>query len=170
MSTEALDLLDSKMTDAEWERNRQRAKFLRDCKTKGFKRLASLGRFKGGIDLAKAKAVQDHTPIEFATEAARMVNEGMTITAACEKFGRNPGDLKYYCEKFGIKYRSIKAKRQWDYDATYIKIRRMVNEKGYRLKDAANRLDASPKVLKDILKSKGRTYNAKSIKIERAKK
>ena len=166
----ANQLLDSKITDAEFDKAVERHKLLHDCKTKGFSRLKALGRLEGGIDIPVKKAVREHTTLEFATEAARMVNDGMTMTAACDLFGRNHGDLKYYCDKFGIEYKSKFAKRQWDYDATYKRILHYINRQGYRLKDAAKKIDCTPKLVMDILKSKGRTYNAQAIRIERIKK
>ena len=47
--------------------------------------------------------------------------------------------------------------------------KRLINEKGYRLKDVAKKLDTSPKLITNIIKSKGRRYNAKKIKVERIK-
>lgn len=101
-------MLDAQITDAEWNRQRIQAKFMHDCGTKGFKRLKQLGRFHGGIDVKVKSAAPQHTALEFAEGAAAMVNEGMTISRACEKFGRNPGDLRYYCGKFGIELRKIR--------------------------------------------------------------
>jgi hypothetical protein len=166
--TEMLDALDAQWTDAEWERNRQHAKFLYDCKTKGFARLARLGASHGGIALSEKESAPEHTTFEFATEAAALVNDqGWTISKACEKFGRNAGDLRYYCEKFGIELN--RQMRTWDYDATFPKIMQLINRKGYRMKDAAKQLKATPGVLNDILKSKGYKYNATTVKIRKIK-
>ena len=100
--------LDSQITDAEWERNRSRHKLLHDCKTKGFARLAVLGRFKGGISIKKT-AVRNRTHREFAEQAAELVNdEGYSLTKASDLFGRNPGDLRYHCRQFGIELRKIR--------------------------------------------------------------
>ncbi len=167
MSTTALDLLDSQLTSAEFDAYRKRSKFLHDCKTKGFARLKKLGNLAGGIELSKTKSAPQHTPLEFATEAAALVNGGMPITKACEKFGRNSGDLRYYCNKFGIKL--DRANRTWDHDAMFPKIRHLISRQGYRMKDAARKLDATPGVLAGILKTHGYEYDAKTIKIRKIK-
>lgn len=162
-------LMDAQITDAEWEAQRQRNKLLHDCRTKGFARLAMLGQFKGGIKISAKKAARDHTPLEFATIGARLVNdENWTRTKVCKKFGRNVADLRYYCDKFGIDL--DRNKRTWDYDATYRRIYHFINREGFRMKDAASKIGCSPKVILDILKAKGRKYNAKTVKIEKIKK
>ena len=162
-------LMDAQITSKEFDESIARNKFLHECKTRGFKHLQSRGHLKGGIQLAEKKAAPNFSPLEFAQLASKMVNNGMTITAATAEFGRNPGDLKYYCNKFGIEYRATLTKRQWDYDATYKRIYHFINRQGYRLKETAAKLDCSPKLITDILGSKGRKYNAKTIKIEKVK-
>lgn len=164
-------LMDAQITDAEWEAQRKRNKLLHDCKTKGFDRLKKLGQFSGGIELSKNRSAAQHLPIEFATLGAKMVNEdGRTIKSVCDEFGREHADLRYYCNKFGIELEAKRSKRRsWDYDATYTKIRRMVNEHGYRLSDVGKKLDASPALLMKIIKTKGRIYDAKKIKIRKQK-
>jgi len=158
-------LMDAQITDKEFDEQIAKNKLLHDCKTKGFKDLEAMGLIR---QVAK-KAAPNYSPLEFAQLASKMVNNGMSVTAACAEFGRNAGDLRHYCNKFGIEYKSRFTKRQWDYDKTYVKIRRLINEKGYRLKDAARKLDAAPALLVRIIKTKGRKYNAATVKIERIK-
>ena len=158
-------LMDAQITDKEFDEQIAKNKLLHDCKTKGFKDLESMGL----IRQVTKKAAPNFSPLEFAQLASKMVNNGMSITAASAEFGRNAGDLRHYCNKFGIEYKSRFTKRQWDYDKTYVKIRRLINEQGYRLKDAARKLDAAPALLMRIIKIKGRKYNAATIKIERIK-
>ena len=166
--TEALDLVDGLMPFKEWDRERKRAKLLHDCKTKGFARLARLGASHGGIEISEKESAPEHTTLEFATEAAALVNDqGYSISRACERFGRNAVDLRYYCNKFGIELH--RKMRTWDYDATFPKIMRLINRQGYRMKDAAKKLKATPGVLNNILKSKGYKYNAKTVKIRKIK-
>ena len=157
--------MDAQITSKEFDDAIARNKLLHDCKTKGFKELESLGLIKQ----VEKKAAPNYSPLEFAQLASKMVNNGMTITAATAEFGRNPGDLKYYCNKFGLEYKATLSKRQWDYDATYKRIYHFINRKGYRVKDVAKKLECSSKLIMDIIGSKGRRYNAKTIKIERVK-
>ena len=161
--------LDSQITDAEWEANRSRNKLLHDCKTKGFARLSRLGAFHGGIEISEKESAPEHTTLEFAKEAASLVNDqGWSIVRACEKFGRNPGDLRYYCDKFGVGL--DRKMRTWDHEAMFPKIRHLISRQGYRMKDAARELDATPGVLAGILKTHGYEYDAKTIKIRKIKK
>jgi len=162
-------LMDAQLTSAEFDAAIARNKLLYDCKKKGFKHLESIGHHCGGINQAKNKSKPNCSPLEFAKLATRLIQDGMSLKEATERFGRNAGDLKYYCRKFGIEYKPKFKKKQWDYEKTYLKIRILINEKGYRLKDVAKKLDTSPKLITNIIKSKGRRYNAKKIKVERIK-
>ena len=163
-------ILDAQITDAEFKRGIERNKILHDCKTKGFKNLQSMGHLSGGIRLSKMEpAAPEHTPLEFAQKGSQMVQEGKSISQAAAAFGRNAGDLKYYCNKFGIHYESKFKKKQWDYDATYRRIRRFMNERGYNIKDTALKIKGSTPLVTNILASKGRFYNVKTKKIERIK-
>ncbi len=146
------------------------SKLLRDCKRYGFKRLESAGHLKGGIKLSKDKAAPDHTPLEFAQRASKMVNDGMRISDAANEFSRNPSDLHYYCNKFGITLNSKFKRKEWDHVATYRRIRRFLNERGYNIKDTAAKIKCSPKLITNIIAAQGRFYNVKTKKIERIKK
>jgi hypothetical protein len=162
-------ILDSHITSAQFDAAVAHNRFLHDCKTKGFKRLQAIGRFGGGIELKEKTTAPEHTPLEFAQQAADMVNNhGASITKACEKFGRNPGDLRYYCNKFGVKLN--RKMRTWDYDATFPIILKLINSQGCRMKDASRKLECSPKLMLDILASKGYKYDAKTVKIRKIKK
>lgn len=163
-------LMDAQITDAEFDEAIARNKFLHECKTKGFKRLQSMGFLSGGIKLSESKPAPQHDPIDFARDGAERVNNGETIRSVCAEYGRNAGDLRYFCSKFGIQIKPTRAKRTWDYDKTYLKIRRMINGKGYRLKDVARKLECSTRLVVTVIESKGCKYNAKEIKIERIKK
>lgn len=143
------------------------SKFLRECKTKGFKLLESRGHLKGGIKQSVDKAAPEHTPLEFAQRASNMVNEGMRISEAANKFGRSPGDLRYYCDKFGITLESKFKRKEWDHDATYRRIRRFLNERGYNIKNTAAKIKCSPKLITNIIAAQGRFYNVKTKKIEK---
>ena len=146
------------------------SKLLRDCKRYGFKRLESAGHLKGGIKLSKDKAAPKHTPLEFAQRASKMVNDGMRISEAANEFGRSPSDLRYYCNKFGITLNWKFKRKEWDHVATYRRIRRFLNERGYNIKDTAAKIKCSPKLIKTIIAAQGRFYNVKNKKIERIKK
>ena len=146
------------------------SKLLRDCKRYGFKELESRGHLDGGIKLSKDKAAPKHTPIEFARLASKMVNDGMRISEATGKFGRNPGDLRYYCLKFDIPLESKFKRKEWDHVATYRRIRRFLNERGYNIKGTAAKIKCSPKLITSIIAAKGRFYNIKTKKIERITK
>lgn len=166
----ANQILDAQITDAAFKRGIERNKILHDCKTKGFKNLQSMGHLSGGIRLSKMKpAAPEHTPFEFAQKGSQMVREGKSISQAAAAFGRNAGDLKYYCNKFGIHYESKFKKKQWDYDATYRRIRRLMNQQGYNIKATSLKIKGSTKLVTNIIASKGRFYNVKTKKIERIK-
>ena len=146
------------------------SKFLRECKTKGFKFLESKGHFKGGITQSVDLAAPEHTPLEFAQRASKMVNDGMRISEATAVFGRSPGDLRYYCDKFDIQFESKFKRKEWDYNATYKRISRYMNTVGLNIKQTSIKLGCSPKLVTNILASKGRFYNIKTNKIERITK
>lgn len=148
--------------------------FLRDCKTKGFKRLQSMGRFRGGIQLCESKPTQERTSdfdaLDFAQKAAQMVRDGSSITSAAAKFGRRAGELRYYCDKFKIECISQFGKGKVDYDETYKKLLYHVNRMGQNMSKTSRILNCTPQMISTILNSKGRKYNAKTKKIERITK
>ena len=146
------------------------SKFLRECKTKGFKLLESRGHLKGGIKQSVDKAAPKHTPLEFAQLASKMVNDGMRISEAANEFGRSPSDLRYYCNKFGITLNCKFKRKEWDHVATYRRIRRFLNERGYNIKNTAAKIKCSPKLITTIIAAQGRFYNVKTKKIEKIKK
>ena len=146
------------------------SKFLRECKTKGFKLLESRGHLKGGIKQSVQKSAPKHTPLEFAQLASKMVNDGMRISKATAAFGRSPGDLRYYCDKFDIQCDPKFKRKEWDYNATYKRIQRHMNVRGLNIKQTSIKIGCSPKLITNILASKGRFYNIKTKKIERITK
>ena len=160
--------MDAQITDEEWEAQRKRNKLLHDCKTKGFARLNELGHLNGGIKIKKDKAAPNYSPLEFAQLASKMVNEGMSLTKACSQFGRESGDLRHYCKKFGIQLN--RKQREWDYAATFPKLQRLVNRQGYRLKTAARKLNGSPALMMRVIESHGYKYDSKTVKIRKVKK
>ena len=162
--------MDSQITSKEFDEAIARNKFLHECKRKGFKQLQSLGHLSGGIKLSESKPAPAHDPIDFAKDGAERVNNGESIKTVCSEYGRNAGDLRYYCGKFGIYIKPTRARRTWDYDKTYVKVRRLINGQGYRLKDVARKLGCSTRLVVTVIESKGCKYNAKEIKIERIKK
>ena len=167
MSKSALDLLDAQTTDAEWERNRKHAKLLHDCKTKGFDRLKTSGL----ITFPETKKAVTVSPEVFAKEASDLVkNEGWSLKAACEKYGRNDGDLRYYCRKFDIPLeRKMEKRRTWDYVKVLAQAKRYINQQGFRMSEMAKRLDCSPALITDALKAHGYKYDAKAVKIRKVK-
>ena len=167
MSKAALDILDAQITDAEWERNRKQAKLLHDCKAKGFGRLKASGL----ITFPETNRAVTVSPEVFAKEASDLVkNEGWSLKAACEKYGRNDGDLRYYCRKFDIPLeRKMEKRRTWDYVKVLAQAKRYINEKGFRMSEMAKKLNCSPSLICDVLKTHGYKYDAKAIKIRKVK-
>ena len=163
-------LMDAQITDKQFDAAVARNKLLHDCKTKGFKRLKSLGRFAGGIEVKEPPKTIQMDPFEFASMGAKLVNEGkMSIKSWAEQCGRNAWHLRYYCDKYGIelKRKAIPADER---ERIYVKARQLINRYGNRLNVTAQRCGVSATFLHDIFRSKGRVYNAKTIRIERIKK
>ncbi len=163
-------ILEMHLSSAEFDAAVARNKLLHDCKTKGFKRLQALGWHAGGVDIKEKPKVVRMDPYEFATMGANLVNaRKITIAAWADQCGRNPGDLRYYCNKFGIELvrKTIATDER---EKIYVKARQMINRYGNRLNVAAQRCGVSATFLHDLFKSKGRVYNSKTIKIERIKK
>ena len=169
-ATAVCDLLEAQMTSAEFDAAVRRNKLLHDCKTKGFKRLQTLGPHAGGVGIKPKQKTVRMDAFEFATMGAKLVNSGQSsIQAWADQAGRNPGDLRYYCNKFGIEL-VYKSPPNINRDKVYLKLRQAVNRDGRRLKDAARRAGVSPTFVRTLLKERGRFYNAKTVKIERIKK
>jgi hypothetical protein len=162
--------MDAQITDKEFDESVARNKLLHDCKTKGFKRLQSLGPYAGGVGIKPKPKVVRVEAYEFANMGAKLVNEGkITISAWAEQCGRNPGDLRYYCNKFGIEL-NRKMNTERDHDKIYVKARQMINRDGRRLKYVAERCGCSTTLLTTIFKNRGRVYNPKTVKIEKGNK
>ena len=163
-------LMDAQITDKEFDRGIERNKLLHDCKTKGFKHLQKLGPLDGGVGIKVKPEVIRMNGYDFARVGAKLVNEGnVTITKWAEQCGRNPGDLRYYCDKYGIEL-VRKLNPNIDHEKIYIQARQMINRDGRRMKDAARRCGVSVTFLRNLFESKRRVYNPKTIKVEKAKK
>ncbi len=155
------------MTEEEFDAAVRRNKLLHDCKTKGFRRLQTLGPHAGGIGIKPKKKTIRMDAFEFATMGAKLVNSGQSsIQAWADQAGRNPGDLRYYCNKFGIEL-VYKIPRHIDRDKVYLKLRQAINRDGRRMKDAAKRAGVSPTFVRTLLKERGRVYNPTTVKIEK---
>ena len=157
------------MTEEEFDAAVRRNKLLHDCKVKGFKHLERLGVLAGGVKQKKKPKTVRMDAFEFATMGAKLVNSGQSsIQKWADQAGRNPGDLRYYCNKFGIEL-VYKIPRHIDRDKVYLKLRQAINRDGRRMKDAAKRAGVSPTFVRTLLKERGRFYNATTVKIEKVK-
>jgi len=161
-------IMDAQMTDEEFDAAIARNKLLHDCKTKGFRRLQTLGPHAGGVGIKPKAQIVRVDAFEFANMGAKLVNEGKTtITAWANQCGRNPGDLRYYCDKFGIEL-VRKMNPDIDHDKIYEKARRLINSNGIRMNPTALRCGVSVTFLRTLFHSRGRVYNQKTIKLEKA--
>ena len=168
-ATAVCNLMDAQMTSEEFDAAVARNKLLHDCKTKGFKHLQKLGPLDGGVGLKKKPDVIRMNGYDFARVGAKLINEGQTTKAEwARKCGRNAGDLRYYCDKYGIEL-VRKLNQPIDHEKVYIKARQMINRDGRRMKDTAYRCGVSTTFLRNLFQSKGRAYNATTIKVEKVK-
>jgi hypothetical protein len=161
------DLMEAQMTSAEFDAAIARNKLLHDCETKGFKHLKSMGANFGGITLKKRKSSLGMSGSEFAAMGAKLVNSGKsTITEWAEKCGRNAGDLRYYCDKYGIELaRKRGTYRRCDYETVFPSAKKLINDDGMTLKHAAEALSTSTCRLRYAFKAKGYAYDAKARKV-----
>lgn len=165
-------LLDAQLTDNEFRASVTHNKFLSDCRRLGFPDLVQKGHNCGGITIPpkKVESDPDFNPLEFATQAAALISEkGFSTTGAAARWGKTSTQLRHYCRKFNIELAAT-SRRKWDYDATFKKAQRMINQQGFRMRDAARQIDGSPKLLLDIFAAKGYKYNAKTVRVEKVKK
>ena len=163
-------LMDAQITDKEFNEGIARNKILHDCKTKGFPDLERRGLIRKPAK--KEVKVITLSNEDFATMGAAAVNAGKTsIAAFCRQHGRNNADLRYYCDKFGIDLvRKIKRENKHDHGKIYRAARRLINQQGYRLSNAAKKLKVSPTFIITVLRENKCTYNAKTVKVEKVKK
>lgn len=92
----ALDLLDSKINDAQFDKEIKNSKFLRDCKTKGFNQSIKDGLIQFPKNAHERKGTRKYNfnrgrTREDAKQKVEQVNklrsEGMLVCDACKQIG-----------------------------------------------------------------------------------
>lgn len=160
-------LMESQISSQEFDDAVAKNKLLHDCKQKGFSKLLSLGHQSGGISKMKRKRVVLLSDIEFATMGAAEVNAGKTsIGGFAKAHGRNPSDLRYYCEKFGIDLVRKKKRDTLDHDKLYAKARQLINVDGLKLATAVKKCGCSVTLMRKIFTARKRVYNKRTNKLE----
>jgi hypothetical protein len=122
------------------------------------------------ITVSDPSAKKNFDSETFAKKGAHLVNKrGYSRNRAAEKLGRHAADLTHHCRKWGIELRTFKSRRIWDYAEVLKTSLDLINVQGYRLKDAAKQIGATPPVLINVFKKRGYKYDAKTIKIRKVK-
>jgi len=92
----ALDLLDSKITDAQFDKEIKNSKFLRDCKSKGFNECIKDGLIKFPENAHKRKGTRKYNfnrgrtredAIQKVTQINILRSKGMLVCDACKQLG-----------------------------------------------------------------------------------
>lgn len=164
---EILKLLESSMSDAEFDRCVENHKLLYDCKTKGFKNLEIAGLIQHP---STSERFGKDESAEIAEQASRLVNDGkMTVASAAKEIGVSTGVLRYHVRKNEAGM-SPKRGRPTDVDPKKAdKAIKLINNKGYRYSEACRMLGISRVILRTLLTNRGMRYDAKLIRVEAVK-
>ena len=166
-------MIEGHLTNAEYEEYRERLRFLKECKEKGFKRLEKLGTKMGGINLKPSKAprkkqVQQMTNdqrLELLKEMVKRVKDGETLAAICAEYEVHTSTVYGWAKRLGIEIPTSRFFLSYDLQQRVIE---GINEKGMSLDGACKKFGGSPQGIKDAIKKRGLTYNPKKRRIEDA--
>ncbi len=92
----ALDLLDSKISDSQFDKEIKNSKFLRDCKTKGFNQCIKDGLIKFPKNAQERRGTRKYNfnrgrtrkdAIQKVNQINKLRSEGMLVCDACKQVG-----------------------------------------------------------------------------------
>ena len=151
-------MLESKLTDREFEENVRRSKFLADCKRGNFDRLKRMGLI--GKQSRTHTQAKDHEKKEMAIKFAAMVNElDYTYADASRACGRQVAQLKKYCAQFNIKVRTFEQQREHLDKKTLKGTIQQVNKKGMSLTACCDMFKVSLPTLRAIIERGGYVFD-----------
>jgi len=174
-------LMDAQMTDAEFDAEVARSRFLHECKTKGFKRLEGLSSLGGGIthgigfgEVIKDVREQvgpkfnDDNRKEVAQRVADRVKAGEPIGAVCKDIGVDQMSARKWAEKFAIDIPRLKSKPLRISEYKRRQMIKMVNEDGYRLSDVAKKFGMTLNQMSHRIRAWGYKYDQQKIKLTKS--
>jgi AraC-like DNA-binding protein len=170
-------LLDSQTSESEIDRQLANARFLRECKTKGFKELRRQGLIKQATDPAYERRE------ELARETAYLVNDRLlSINTIARRLRATPKTLESYCKEFGFTLKSseerkAEAKLRRDKKAADAKLRReervaevkrrKSEQAALAKKEIADREKAIFKKVKKLIKNKSMGDTIKEVGVSK---
>ncbi len=172
MSNDALALLGSTLTDAEFMAGMAQGKNVRECRRyKGFPHMERLGMIGQQTPCTGTGGTRHATAADrrqIAEDAALLVNEqSMNTSKAAKQIGVSDTTLRNYWREFGIKILAPRVRKGTATEAVCRRVIELVNDDGYRISHAAVMAGSNCVTVRIGLSRLGMKYNARKIKIER---
>lgn len=162
-----LKMMDSKISDAEFEEGLNRQRFLRTCKNARFTKLESLGLISHP-KLEKEKRQDDR--LLKAQKAARMINEELRpIAEVAKELGEPRSTLASILQATGTRYLSYTEQRDIKDDRYIEEIKRLL-EAGVSYRKACESHGRSTHFTNSILRRRGYKFKAAIKQIVKAAK